>query len=61
MKDFQVQVRLRFSETPIGTINKIHKINTAAIAVLAFEAVKSTMLFKLSDTLSEQRESVKIF
>ena len=42
---------------PIGTINKIHKINTAAITELAFEAVKSSSNY----LTSEQRDSVKVF
>ena len=46
-------------QNPIGTINIIHKIYTAAITELAFEAVKSSSNYLTSS--SEQRESVKVF
>ena len=39
---------------PIGTINKIHKINTAAITELAFEAVNNRpRLFESRLTLTQ--------
>ena len=51
---FSSSSSIEIFRNPIGTINKIHKINTAAITELAFEAVKSS-----SNYLT--RESVKVF
>ena len=39
---FSSSSSIEIFRNPIGTINKIHKINTAAITELAFEAVKSS-------------------
>ena len=39
---FSSSSSIEIFRNPIGTINKIHKINTAAITEFAFEAVKSS-------------------
>ena len=56
---FSSSSSIEIFQNPIGTINIIHKIYTAAITELAFEGVKSSSNYLTSS--SEQRESVKVF
>ena len=45
---FSSSSSIEIFRNPIGTINKIHKITTAAITELAFEAVKSSLNYLTS-------------